>query len=1649
MSESKQVQAETPAGPDEVMISDRGRSYRIFLPDNATDYIQKKIRETGLPYELDMLNDMASRLSAGDLVFDVGANVGNHTLYLAAISGVRVWAFEPNAHLADAIRHSARLNGLQDQVQVFTNGVGEEPGWARFDAEIVDNLGSQSLSVEGGDIPVITLDRLVIDAPVKMIKIDVEGMEMAVLRGARALIARDQPIIYAECLKEADFRQISTLLGELGYLFWDTFNASATQVFLPRGMVTPEMQLLQLRVREAIESYRNEAELKQVRADLHNANLKYRRVTQQLVEARQALSEATQSAVSLQEQIEAARGETQAAQARIAELEAEKASLHAAFQDHDLTQQELVRQVSKSRQDARDSFQVARNLKVELEAAHARNAAQAGQVAALEEEKARLHDALKQARQESALNGQHHARAAHELELELARAKAQIDTLRADVQDLKTRLHHQIAGAAAPGEDRPLQLMSGSASQPARGHGRIDPGFLAGWALALPLPAEDIAHAWLGLASRLQQERPEQALALLRVVHQLHADHAIARALGFALINAGESAEALSILPATIDELNLSSWERRALALARRTAQEGDGAACMARAVRSNLRVAAIMDEFTAASYAPECHLQQLSVASWKAELESFKPQLLLIESAWRGLNEEWGAKVGHLSVEVQGILSWCRARNVPTAFWNKEDPVHFETFLNTAEKFDLIFTTDIDCISRYKAALGHDNVYLLPFACQPEVNNPIELYERKDAFCFAGAYYVRYPDRTRDLDDFVENLPLYRPIEIFDRNFGKDHPDYMFPEIYHPFIVGTLPHTEIDKAYKGYRFGINLNSVKHSQSMYARRMYELLASNTRVVSNYSWGLRLMFGDLVVTTDSGAEAVRRIREQDSSGHADRIRLQGLRKVLSEHTYSHRLAYVARKAGIEMADPSILPGVVVLAHAHDKAELDALLAHISRQALPIARVVLVVPEGTDPRDVALPLDVRVITEGRAATFRLGDLVGPDEWLAGFVAADHYGAHYLDDLVLATRYSDASVFGKSACYRAGDGAVDYVDGQVYRPVTRLPARRALIRGELALAARLDQWLNELPSADVSAGKQLALDPFNYCENGAAGEVATAIVSAQVDDLPELNCGIAAADLIARAEAMAPSGTVEITDPVITGAELFADIPPTSTRKVEWSCEQGDCIVTSALGEEDHHYFYEKQGRPLAQLLNGADLKVHGHVGTGLNVLLVAVFHDRNMNKISHQIMAPNRSYTLDPPDGTEFVRFGVRFRGPGSCRVHGLILGEYHPAPREIIARSRILVLTNHYPSYEDLYRNGFVHSRMKAYQELGGVKPDLFRLKGDHGTLAHEFQNIDCMTGSAEQLDRMLADGHYDHVLVHFLDEAMWKVLSRHIDRLRVTVWVHGAEVQPWWRRSYNYTSEEELEKARLASDKRLAFWRSLFAPLPANLDFVFVSEYFASEVFEDLQVRFPAEQCRIIHNPIDDELFAYQEKSADLRGKILSIRPFASPKYANDLSVKAILELQKHDFFPDLEFCIIGRGPLFEEVTAPLAGLPNVICDNRFLSHAEIAEIQKGYGVFLNPTRWDSHGVSRDEAMSSGLVPVTSRVAAIPEFVDETCGYLADPEDAGGLAAAIVEMWQNPDIFQRKSRAAAERVRRQSGKRKIIEAELAVLKAGG
>lgn len=1062
----------------------------------------------------------------------------------------------------------------------------------------------------------------------------------------------------------------------------------------------------------------------------------------------------------------------------------------------------------------------------------------------------------------------------------------------------------------------------------------------------------------------------------------------------------------------------------------------------------NNIRVAGIMDEFTFHSYAPECELLALEPNNLVRQLKSFKPDFVFIESAWKGKDDLWKTKVSNLSDEVIELIKWCRKNNVPSVFWNKEDPVHFATFLPLAKLVDFVFTTDIDCIAKYKQEIGHGRAYLLPFAAQPKNHNPIDIYERKDKFCFAGSYYLRYPERQRDFASIINACSQFKPVDIYDRNHDNPHPHYIFPKQYEDLILGTLPFSEIDKAYKGYNFGINMNTIKQSQTMFARRVYELLASNTVVVSNYSRGIKSTFGDLVVCSDSEQEIKKQLAEICTSDQQyKKYRLRGLRKVMQEHTYGHRLSFIKSVlSGKTFTTQS--PNVLVMASVKNVKELTNVIENFERQSYFNKSLVVLSEEEIDAE---FANHVTICSSETEFNNELTKQATQNDFISVMSSKDYYGKNFFIDLLLAINYSDCQAYGKKSFYLADDNVVELVDnGKQYKSVSSLMLRQSVLKMSEDSLNFVKSNLNVIEDLIIDSCDMLAVDEFNYCRNGM--EYCDSYLIDEVSDAPLATEGGDYAGNVALLSEKLESGEPEFKDSdsvvSILAKDFFELYEQPKTSKVNISFDNNKYVLTSKFAPDEYAYFYANKVFKRSELnleLNSL-VKFVAHSNLS-DVRTVFEFQNASGEKIAHAMpRGVGEQHSLAIPEECCFIRVGLRIQGKGRLVITRATFGAQIELPTAIIGQSETLVLTKQYPSYGDLYKYGFLHSRIRAYREQG-KQVDVFRITNEPSLNYREFEGVDIAQGNAELLDRTLSTGQYRHVLVHLLDKNMWQVLHKHIDNVKVTVWAHGAEIQLWQRRIFEFEqmNSKEVERQKKLSDQRKLFWQGVLAKPHENLHMVFVSKYFRDEVFEDFGITLVPEQYSIIPNIIDDSVFPYVEKQPEKRLKVLSIRPYASRKYANDLTVKAILALRDKSFFNELEFTLVGDGILFEEITKPLLELKNVKLVRGFKSQKEIAELHKEHGVFLTPTRMDSQGVSRDEAMSSGLVPITTNVAAIPEFVDDSCGYIAPPEDYEAMAKAIEELYASPEVFCSLSVAASNRIQKTLSFEYTINKELKLI----
>lgn len=1039
------------------------------------------------------------------------------------------------------------------------------------------------------------------------------------------------------------------------------------------------------------------------------------------------------------------------------------------------------------------------------------------------------------------------------------------------------------------------------------------------------------------------------------------------------------------------------------------------------------MKIACIMDRFSFDCFGAECQLLQLTPDNWQNEMEGFDPDMLFIESAWQGKDNLWYRKVAHAGKELYSLTEYCCLKGIPVVFWTKEDPVHFDAFFGAAQMADFVFTTEIDCVQRYKAHFGHDNVYLLHFAAQPAIHNPIEKYDRKDCFCFAGAYYHNYPNRCKIFDAFADVFDETKGFDIYDRNYGNARPEHAFPARYDKNILGSLDPSEIDVAYKGYNYGVNMNSIAQSQTMFARRVFELFASNTIVVGNFSRGLSNLFGDLTISTDDAATLAARLEQHCSDEETMRkLRLLCLRRVMSEHLYEDRLAYIVEKVyGADLRPKQ--PAVEIIGLAADADQAKRIIDAYRRQDYENCHLTLICDGVVCTAD-----DVSRINSSDAENTRLSSLRGFD-WVTVFNADDYYAPNYLSDLMLGSRHTEARAYGKADYYCAQGGEAVISDrSRTYRFAESLDLRCAVANAE-SLA---EETVAALPFLSLCGEGLFSADEFGYCRSWQ-GEVCPA-----ADDLIIADTGMHIADLQREAEKIRPrEGSSCMLD-----MEEFSNSLKLNNKNVTCSFINRRLLIESQLEENEQYFIWCRRSLSVEEFADNGEVNVI-FMGSGtVNFRGYCTFYDKDRNRLATHHAMINRHLRCPVPEGADYFLLSLKVMGKDTFALTGITIGAgVSILSGSFLSRSNVLVLTNHYPSAAEPYRNMFVHKRVLEYRRAGLVC-DVMRMHASAQPGYREYMGVNVAEGQANLLEDILSSGRIDTLCVHFLDRTMWQVIKEHLDHLHIVIWCHGADIQPWWRRKFNIP-EDQLEKQQKLSDERMALWKEVFAALPDNdITMVFVSQYAADETMEDYGIELDRRHYRIIHNFIDTELFNYEPKDASQRNRILTIKSFSNKNYANDLTANAILTLSKLPEFAEMEFDIYGRGPLFAQETAPLEGFANVHLHEQFLSHSEIAALHKTHGIYIASTRCDTQGVSRDEAMSSGLVPIANAVTAIPEFVDESCGILVPAEDHHGIAEGILRLHRDPELFAFLSAGAAQRVRTQTSREHTIAKEIELIK---
>ena len=252
-----------------------------------------------------------------------------------------------------------------------------------------------------------------------------------------------------------------------------------------------------------------------------------------------------------------------------------------------------------------------------------------------------------------------------------------------------------------------------------------------------------------------------------------------------------------------------------------------------------------------------------------------------------------------------------------------------------------------------------------------------------------------------------------------------------------------------------------------------------------------------------------------------------------------------------------------------------------------------------------------------------------------------------------------------------------------------------------------------------------------------------------------------------------------------------------------------------------------------------------------------------------------------------------------------------------------------------------------------------------------------------------QIEKFLFENirSYNKIFIHFITFQIIKILNKFKD-LNLNIWIHGIEGQKWnWYLFDLFLKPYWLFKHIIYNTLHLYYLKSFIKKNIKNIKFIFVSKWMKKVFCKDLNLSISKHSYRVIPNPIDPIFFRRFNRLKKIRNNVLIIKNYKSYKYAGDITIDYIIEFSKMKIFKNFNFTLIGEGPILENKIKYIKKLNNVNLIVNFISNKKIFEYHKRNSIFIYLTRMDSQSVTLSEALSSGMVSISSNNTAIPEFI--------------------------------------------------------------
>ncbi|CAH1043985.1 glycosyltransferase [Halomonas sp. TD01] len=419
---------------------------------------------------------------------------------------------------------------------------------------------------------------------------------------------------------------------------------------------------------------------------------------------------------------------------------------------------------------------------------------------------------------------------------------------------------------------------------------------------------------------------------------------------------------------------------------------------------------------------------------SWEQQLDQQSIDIVFVGSVLPNRNSAWhyGKKDinGAIAAPFKALLLACKEKRIPTVFWNKDDPVNYDMFIDAAKLFDYVFTVDESVINRYKQDVGHGRVYFLKLAVQEALYFPQLQGEKNGRLAFSDSWSSKDTPVRADHLEMLFDYPAEKG--ILDIYGG-----HSLPGKYKQSIFPSASLDDInEKIYKKYSVMVNANTAGCSSPLLVEKFYESLGCAVPIVSPPVSSLDHELADIVQVVNSRQEAQDKIDSLlEDDIYALKVAAQGVRLVHSKNTFRHRFAELLSKV-VESKSISLLNDETLTVTAVCVSKRPWLIPRVAemlntQNGVNVKVIYVAHGEGADEKDVLDAFEgvescrfMRITGEDKVLADGLNLALDSCETdvIAKIDDDDYYGPNYLLDACLALQYSGAALVGKTSffCY-----------------------------------------------------------------------------------------------------------------------------------------------------------------------------------------------------------------------------------------------------------------------------------------------------------------------------------------------------------------------------------------------------------------------------------------------------------------------------------------------------------------------------------------------------------------------------------------------------------------------------------------------------